>query len=37
MRKILLFAGAVLALAVSCTKTQVEEPGQEIAFQVARY
>ena len=37
MRKILLFAGAVLALAVSCTKTPVEEPGQEIAFQVARY
>ena len=36
MKKILILAVAAIA-AFSCTKTQVDEPGQEIAFQVARY
>ena len=32
-----LIAGAALAVAASCTKTQIETPDQEITFQVASY
>ena len=36
MKKLFFLAAAAIAV-FACTKSQVEEPGQEIAFQVARY